>query len=209
MLGFLLPLLAPSEVEPLKDRVAQTERDLQAARRQIALRPVPTPTPVYEANAPVPITPSGYPLERSPDCKWAGPASGFQQAGGRLCVYKTKGQKFFHLTMRIGDDCTGRGIPTAEVVLKFRRWMLRATSERGASVAFMNLPMPTKNGRPHMKVSAVTITSAPGYRTRIERQSYSGGGMWVGSTNLIPLKGVDLPDECSGTIFRPKYLRRG
>ena len=64
---------------------------------------------------------------------------------------------------------------------------------------------PTHEAR--KSVSAVTITSAPGYRTRIQRQRY-GGGTYVGSTNLIPLERVDRPEDCNGTFFHPEYLRK-
>ena len=200
--GFLMVLLASQQPTPIDRRLDAIDSRLNNLAHAISAQPTPTSKPEYGARSPIPVTPADYPLQKQPECDWAGPASGYQQAGGALCVYDLRTPRFAHLIMRVGDECTSRGIPTGQVVLKWRRWMLRATSERGASVAFMNLPT-----QPRKSVSAVTITSAPGYRTRIQRQRY-GGGTYVGSTNLIPLERVDRPEDCNGTFFRPAYLRK-
>ena len=197
--GFLAVLLASDQQSPIDRRLDAIDSRLD--NLAISAQPTPTPTPQYATRAPIPVTPKEYPLRKQPECEWAGPASDYQQAGGVLSVYDLRTRRFTHVIMRVGDECTNRGIPTGQVVLKWRRWMLRATSERGASVAFMNLPT-----KPKKSVSAVTITSAPGYRTRIQRQGY-GWGTHVGSTNLIPLKGVNRPEDCNSKFFRPEYLR--
>lgn len=180
-------------VGSLREDVTGLEHRLEATQTAPPLSPA--------LNEPVPVTPRGSPLLHRPRCRWAAPGGGDVQAGGRLCYYRSPEKGTASINLRIGDACTERGIRHATVVLKVGGLTLSGDSTRGAAVSFLNVPAGARPRR------AVQIITAAGYRTRVLAQRISPE-VYIGSPNLIPLRGVALPRQCHKDFFSPRYLRR-